>query len=191
MLKAAACISNQFFLSEHPFNKCAIFRKKNLSYRLILTRACTVYQGVRNVHFLENFAYVLNAWSHCVKSVQIRSFLWSIFSCIPTEYGDLQSKSPYSVRIQENMDLKKLRIWTLFTQCPFLCILKTSEKLWFSYTFGWYWKTKLAWNWITKNNLLQTLLYRFPNFFQRFRVTFTLGCCFWISSINVVSIMFV
>ena len=26
-------------------------------------------------------------------------------------------KSPYSVRIQENTDQKKIRIWTLFTQC--------------------------------------------------------------------------
>ena len=32
---------------------------------------------------------------HCVKSVQIRSFFWSVFSCIRTR--------------------KKLRIWTLFT----------------------------------------------------------------------------
>ena len=47
----------------------------------------------------------------CVKSVQIRSFFWSIFSCIRTEYE--------SVRIQENTDQKKLRIWTLFTQCKF------------------------------------------------------------------------
>ena len=28
---------------------------------------------------------------HCVKSVQIRSFFWSVFSCIRTEYGDLWS----------------------------------------------------------------------------------------------------
>ena len=41
---------------------------------------------------------------HCVKSVQIRSFFWSVFSCIRT------------VRIKENTDQKKLRIWTLFTQ---------------------------------------------------------------------------
>ena len=31
-------------------------------------------------------------------------------------YGDLRSKSRYSVRIQENTDQKKLRTWTLFTQ---------------------------------------------------------------------------
>ena len=30
--------------------------------------------------------------SHCVKSVQIRSYLWSVFSCIRTEYGDLWSR---------------------------------------------------------------------------------------------------
>ena len=29
---------------------------------------------------------------HCVKSVQIRSYFWSVFSCIRTEYGDLRSK---------------------------------------------------------------------------------------------------
>ena len=34
---------------------------------------------------------------HCVKSVQIRSFFWSVFSCIRTEYRDLLRKSPYSV----------------------------------------------------------------------------------------------
>ena len=39
-----------------------------------------------------------------MKSVQIRSFLCSIFSCIQTN----------SVQIQENTDQKKLRIWTLF-----------------------------------------------------------------------------
>ena len=38
---------------------------------------------------------------HCVKSVQMRSFFRSVFSCIRTEYEDLLRKSPYSVRIQE------------------------------------------------------------------------------------------
>ena len=53
---------------------------------------------------------------HWVKSIQIQSFFWTAFSCVQTEYGDLQSKYPYSVRKQENTDQKKLRIWTLFTQ---------------------------------------------------------------------------
>ena len=43
---------------------------------------------------------------HCVKSVQTWSFFWPVFSCIPTEYGDLFRKSPYSGRIQENTDQK-------------------------------------------------------------------------------------
>ena len=40
---------------------------------------------------------------HCAKSVQIRSFFWSVFSFIRTE---LLRKSPYSVPIQENTDQK-------------------------------------------------------------------------------------
>ena len=58
----------------------------------------------------QNAAMLL--FMHCVKSVQIGRFFWSVFSCIRTEYGDLLRKSLYSVRIQENMDQKKLRIWT-------------------------------------------------------------------------------
>ena len=54
---------------------------------------------------------------HCIKSVEIRSFSGTCFfvfgqnTCIRTEYRDLLSKFPYSVRIQENTDQKKLRIW--------------------------------------------------------------------------------
>ena len=44
--------------------------------------------------------------SHCVKSVQIQAYFWSVFFCIRIEYGDLRSKSPYSIRIQENTDQK-------------------------------------------------------------------------------------
>ena len=31
----------------------------------------------------------------CVKSVQIRNYFWSVFSCIRTEYGDLRSNSVF------------------------------------------------------------------------------------------------
>ena len=57
---------------------------------------------------------------HCVKSVQIWSFFWSVFSCIWTEYGNLFRKSLYWVQIQENADQKKLRILKLFTQWEYL-----------------------------------------------------------------------
>ena len=61
-------------------------------------------------------------WSPFLPSYSLRrmcpntELFWSVFSCIPIEYGDLLRKSPYSVRMQENTDQKKLRIWTLFTQ---------------------------------------------------------------------------
>ena len=51
---------------------------------------------------------------HCVKSVQIRIFFWSVFSRIRTEYGEILRISPYSVRMWKNTDQKKIRIWTLF-----------------------------------------------------------------------------
>ena len=54
---------------------------------------------------------------HCMKSVQIRCIFWSVFSRIRTEYGEIRSISSYSVRMRENTDQKKHRIWTLFTQC--------------------------------------------------------------------------
>ena len=55
--------------------------------------------------------------SHCMKSVQIRSFFWSVFSWIRTEYEEILRISQYSARIRKSTDQKKLRIWTLFTQC--------------------------------------------------------------------------
>ena len=65
--------------------------------------------------------------AHCVKSVQIRNFFWSVSSHIWTEYGDLRGKSQYSVRIRENTDQKKLRLWTLFTQWQSVAFLKTGH----------------------------------------------------------------
>ena len=65
--------------------------------------------------------------SHCVKSVQIRSFFWSVFSLIRTEYGEIRSISRYTFRMREKTDQKKLRIWTLFThQCHSLTVVSIS-----------------------------------------------------------------
>ena len=55
----------------------------------------------------------------CLKCVQIRSVFWSLFSRIRTEYGEIRSISPYSVRMREHADQKKPCIWTLFTQRSF------------------------------------------------------------------------
>ena len=43
---------------------------------------------------------------HCVKCVQIRSFFWSVFSRVRTEYVEIRSMSSYSVRMRENSNQK-------------------------------------------------------------------------------------
>ena len=45
--------------------------------------------------FLEAYLGIgqISIIKHCVKSVQIRSFFWSVFSCIRTEYGEIDT--PY------------------------------------------------------------------------------------------------
>ena len=45
---------------------------------------------------------------HCVKSVQIKSFFWSVCSCIWTEYRKILTK--------------KTPFWTLFTNCIILLV---------------------------------------------------------------------
>ena len=48
------------------------FRKTSISYPLIHRRACA-YQGVRNIVFLEYFAYILNGSSH-MKTIRWMSY---------------------------------------------------------------------------------------------------------------------
>ena len=64
---------------------------------------------------------------HYVKSVQIRSFFWCLFSRIQTEYGEIRSISPHSVRMRENTYQKKFRIWTHFTKCYIRIITQSSQ----------------------------------------------------------------
>ena len=71
--------------------------------------SCILYQLY--THWEKPFAI-----AHCMKSVQIRSFFWSVISGSRTEYGEILRISPYSVRLLENTGQKKFRIWTLFTQ---------------------------------------------------------------------------
>ena len=66
-----------------------------------------------------------------MKIVQIRNFFWSVFSHIRTEYGEILRISPYSAQMQENTNLKKLRIWTLFTQWLWKNTERRSQKLYY------------------------------------------------------------
>ena len=55
-----------------------VFEKECL--KLMLTVASKKNQN----NHLQNGHYI-----HCVKSIQIRSYFWSVFPCIRTGYGDL------------------------------------------------------------------------------------------------------
>ena len=83
-----------------------------------------------------------------MKSVQIQSFFWSVFSYIQT-----QSRSLHSVPIQENTDQKKLRIWILFTQCD---VKKESRTFWKLAVpvqfFHWHILSPDCWSWIKSNS---------------------------------------
>ena len=93
---------------------------KNLM--LILIFSTLSFASITTTQCLEISKFPLFQWTtqyhHTVWKVsKYGVFFWSVFSRIRTEYGELWKKSPYSVQIRENTDQKKLRIWTLFTQC--------------------------------------------------------------------------
>ena len=81
-------------------------------------------------------------------------FFWSVFSCIRTEYGEIRNIFPYPLRMRQNTDQKKLRIWTLFTQCSisldilhisFSVALSFSEKrgITIAMRYAWYFARKI------------------------------------------------
>ena len=56
---------------------------------------------------------------HCVKSFQIRSFFWSVFSCIQTEYGKIRTRTNFVLVCFENLSnckkhLQKVLFMTKF-----------------------------------------------------------------------------
>ena len=55
-------------------------------------------------------------------------FFWSVFSCIRTEYGEIRNIFPYPLRMRQNTDQKKLRIWTLFTHAVYYTLFDGSKK---------------------------------------------------------------
>ena len=94
--------------------------------------------------------FIFCAINHYVKSVHIRSFLWSVFSHIQTKYGHLLGKSQYSVQIRENPDQENSRILILFTQRT----KYGTEKLWFNFVYflDFNWPSKLqSWDLKAKN----------------------------------------
>ena len=83
------------------------------SFKTFLSLSLKCYRNVSfySKYFMWNNLQANQYYTHCVKSVQIRSNFWSVFSGIRTEYGEI------------------LRIWTLFTQWLSQKLLRFSLKL--------------------------------------------------------------
>ena len=94
------------------FNKVADLRPVTLFKKRLWQRCFHVnFTKFLRTSFLQNISLFFsqnfsNSNSHCVKSIQIRNYFCSVFSCIRPEYGNLLRKSPYSVLILKNMDQK-------------------------------------------------------------------------------------
>ena len=70
--------SKYILLEFHHFN---FLRHKILRNRLRIS-----LRDLHIVDMIKTYSNFYRLW-HCLKSVQIRSFFWSVFSCIRTEYG--------------------------------------------------------------------------------------------------------
>ena len=76
-------------------------RPKHLTRSFILKKHQLTLQA-----WITNVCLIIFCKWHCVKSVSIRSFFWSVFSRIRIEYGHLLCKTPYSIQIRENIAQK-------------------------------------------------------------------------------------
>ena len=103
------------FTGEHSCRSAISIKLQNNFIEITRRYACSPVNllHILRTHFPSNtsgwlFLILCKVAFHYVKSVQIRRYFWSVFSCIRTEYGEilLLCTSPYSVRIQENMDQK-------------------------------------------------------------------------------------
>ena len=70
-----------------------------------------------NCQFYKNY-------NHCAKNVQIRSFFWSVFSRIWTEYGEIWSISPYSSPNAGKFGLEKTPYLDIFLAVSANTIMK-------------------------------------------------------------------
>ena len=78
------------------------------SHYLLLQKLSTL-NDCRNPRCSSDYRFLYNFEQFAVRIFFLTPYLeffWSVFSHIPTEYGNLLRKSPYSVRIQENTDQK-------------------------------------------------------------------------------------
>ena len=76
---------------------------QNAEFEILCVRIHVTVFSYYSILILYYFSYQ----PHCVKSFQIWSFSWSVFSHIRTAYRDLLRKSPHPIRIRENKGQKK------------------------------------------------------------------------------------
>ena len=70
---------------------------------------------VNNPYKINELLQAISCFYHCMKSVRIRSFLWSVFYRSRTEYGDWQCESLNSVEMRENTDHKNSAYAVFYT----------------------------------------------------------------------------
>ena len=84
---------------------------------ICLCRKKFLFMTKSGVRVTDCFAFHNNisVWLDCLKSAQIRSFFWSLFSGTRSKYRNLRSKSPHSVRVWKNTDQKnsEILIWNI------------------------------------------------------------------------------
>ena len=113
------CLSDQFCLRQQDHKDAIriIFEKKPLllffrsklcaNYWTFVPNKPIIFAG-SGVKFLTYFlsSFTWESYSFAFAWSSLRSYFWSVFSCIRTEYGKTRSITPYSVRMQENVDQK-------------------------------------------------------------------------------------
>ena len=96
------CCFNRSKVKTRCFSREALCHLQNLTYYNLDNKIFYLNKNQIKLAILVVPRHKCRKRTHCVKSVQIRSFFWSAFCCIRTEYENLRSKSLHSVRIQEN-----------------------------------------------------------------------------------------
>ena len=128
------------------FCACEIFSKKKKDFKsalitsfILLLRAqrLFLYTPENNRCLLEKLWRLVMSVNHGIKSVLIRSFFWSVFSRIPTEYGDLPNTEFFLVRIQSEYGkilTRKNSFFGCFSRNEGYTIWQTSHQIVFRFT---------------------------------------------------------
>ena len=103
--------------NQNPFNITRLWLLVNTEPSVGNEIKCRVKDWLMETWWIKNLKFWDDQNLALREKYPYSEFLRSVFSCIRTEYGDLPSKSPCSVRMRENVDLEKLQIRTLFTHC--------------------------------------------------------------------------